>query len=214
MKKLLFLLAVFIFGFASCSKDDSLVTDEGVVINGVRWATRNLDTPGTFVRNPEDAGRLYQWGTLGGRTHHWPNTGEITGWNCNSDRVAWTLANDPCPTGWRVPTREELQSLVDADNTGTHLNGVHGILFGTAPYQIFLPAAGTRRLDIGIFSNNTLRGDLAGAYWSSTPLISNIERERNHVLFLMLVAVGPGGSRSYLNSNDRAWGKSIRCVAR
>ena len=34
---------------------------DGVVINGVRWATRNVDKPGTFAANPEDAGMLYQW---------------------------------------------------------------------------------------------------------------------------------------------------------
>jgi len=35
---------------------------ESVVINGVRWATRNLDTGGHFVANPEDYGALFQWG--------------------------------------------------------------------------------------------------------------------------------------------------------
>jgi len=35
--------------------------ETGVVINGVKWATRNVDKPGTFVANPEDFGMLYQW---------------------------------------------------------------------------------------------------------------------------------------------------------
>jgi hypothetical protein len=36
--------------------------EEGVVINGICWATRNLDVGGVFVANPEYYGALYQWG--------------------------------------------------------------------------------------------------------------------------------------------------------
>jgi len=35
--------------------------ETGVVINGVTWATRNVDAPGTFVANTKDAGMFYQW---------------------------------------------------------------------------------------------------------------------------------------------------------
>jgi len=56
--------------FIACKKDkddkgsngDVPVTEKGVVINGVRWATRNLDVGGHFVANPEDYGALFQWG--------------------------------------------------------------------------------------------------------------------------------------------------------
>ena len=37
-----------------------LTHDEGVVINGVRWATRNVDMPGTFAPTPESFGMHYQ----------------------------------------------------------------------------------------------------------------------------------------------------------
>ena len=40
----------------------SNTTDEGVIINGVKWATRNLDVGGTFVESAEDFGALFQWG--------------------------------------------------------------------------------------------------------------------------------------------------------
>ena len=36
---------------------------DSVLINGVRWATRNLGAPGQFVSNPEDIGLYYQWGS-------------------------------------------------------------------------------------------------------------------------------------------------------
>ena len=62
---------------------------ESVVINGVRWATRNVDTPGTFAQNPESAGGFF----------------------------TWLEARNACPPGWRLPTFEELQSLNDAGST-------------------------------------------------------------------------------------------------
>ena len=34
---------------------------EGVVIDGIRWATRNVDTPGTFANAPSEAGMFYQF---------------------------------------------------------------------------------------------------------------------------------------------------------
>ncbi|MDR1808976.1 MAG: hypothetical protein LBR34_01040, partial [Prevotella sp.] len=41
-------------------QEDEPNTD-GVVINGVCWATRNVDAPGTFAETPESAGMFYQW---------------------------------------------------------------------------------------------------------------------------------------------------------
>ena len=35
--------------------------ETGVEINGVTWATRNVDAPGTFAAKPEDMGMFYQW---------------------------------------------------------------------------------------------------------------------------------------------------------
>ena len=40
---------------------DPLTHDAGVVINGITWATRNVDEPGKFAARPEDAGMYYQW---------------------------------------------------------------------------------------------------------------------------------------------------------
>jgi len=39
--------------------------EAGVVINGVKWATRNLAAHGKFVEKPEDYGALFQWGRKG-----------------------------------------------------------------------------------------------------------------------------------------------------
>jgi len=60
--KVTFVSAVSSIDSITFYNPDPLHFDEGVVINGVRWATRNLDVGGVFVANPEDYGALYQWG--------------------------------------------------------------------------------------------------------------------------------------------------------
>ena len=64
MKKITITLSILAL-LASCGTrgDNNCPTthDYGVLINGVRWATRNVDTPDTFAENPESAGMLFQW---------------------------------------------------------------------------------------------------------------------------------------------------------
>ena len=151
--------------------------DPGVDIGNIRWAISNVDQPNTFAPYPHSAGRLFQWGTLNGETHHWPATGAISGWNTSTNRVAWTADNHPCPAGWRLPTRQELLVLFNT-NSDWHSNwdgtGVAGRVFpagataervtGTSPTAIFLPAVGHRQDTAGgLFFRN-----IEGEYWSST----------------------------------------------
>ena len=124
--------------------------DAGVVIDGIRWATRNVDAPGTFVDNPEDTGMFFQWNRRVG----WSSTDPLinseggTVWDSSVPEGAiWERENDPCPQGWRVPSVAELQSLAGSYSEWTTQNGVDGRLFGIAPYQIFLPNVNHRRTD-------------------------------------------------------------------
>jgi uncharacterized protein (TIGR02145 family) len=39
--------------------------EKGIIINGIKWATRNLAARGKFVENSEDYGALFQWGRKG-----------------------------------------------------------------------------------------------------------------------------------------------------
>ncbi len=139
---------------------------EGVLINGVRWATCNVDDPGTFVSAPEQAGKFYQWNTMTA----WPAVGDITGWDSSISIAAeWESANDPSPEGWRVPTGEEIQSLIDGNRVGreaTSVNGIVGVRFIdlVTGNNIFLPAAGFRDGDDGALINAAS----TGAYWCAT----------------------------------------------
>ncbi|MDR0507564.1 MAG: fibrobacter succinogenes major paralogous domain-containing protein [Dysgonamonadaceae bacterium] len=81
------------------------------MINGVRWAKFNVGEKGKFVSSSEKVGKYY----------------------------ALEEAKTSCPAGWRLPTKEEMQSLVKAGSTRTAVNGVSGHKFGNGNNSIFLP---------------------------------------------------------------------------
>jgi uncharacterized protein (TIGR02145 family) len=126
-------------------------TDSGVVINGVKWATRNVNEKGTFVKYPEDNGYYY----------------------------TWKEAQTACPVGWRVPTVAELRTLLDTNKVRsewTTQNGYKGSKFTdkTTGKNLFLPAAGLQDgsnvfyFDTGLYWSSTLNGLICS---SSAPVI-------------------------------------------
>ena len=213
--------------FTSCRNEDdndnpidnrpppTTTTDPGVVvgdingkpirdINGepLRWATRNVNTPGTFVANPEDAGMFFQWNRRIGWSSANPmvNSDGGTTWDDTiPSGTTWETVNNPCPQGWRVPTNLEIQNLHSQMGVWTQRNGVNGRLFGTAPNQIFLPAAGFRHSALGALRDvNEL-----GRYWSST------ENANVHAMPLQFSE----RTSSSQHSVFRWSGYSVRCVA-
>ena len=200
--------------------------EEGVVINGIRWATRNVDAHGQFVANPEDYGGYYQWGRRGDGHEQLTSATTTTlsdtdtpphgdfilvsdeprDWRTPQNDNLWgttKTANDPSPAGWRVPTYEELKSLTDT-NYVTHVwtteNGVIGYRCtdkATGNF-LFLPAAGVRYYSNGSFNY----AGTYGHYWSSSP--NGISAD--HLFFY-------SGSFHTNGSLYRAYGYSVRCVA-
>ena len=129
MKKILFLSLVLLLGQTTYSQNNN-TSDTGVVIDGIRWATRNVYTAGTFAEHPESYGGFFNW-----------------------------TSRNVCPEGWRVPTRAELHLLHQANSVWTTRNGVNGRLFGNAPNQIFLPAVGDRdTIGMGRLNDTDNRG--------------------------------------------------------
>jgi len=184
---------------------DTNTTDKGVVINGVKWATRNVGKPGTFATNPEDAGMFYQWNRKVGwsATDPMVNSNGGTTWD-NSTPVGtmWEKANDPSPAGWRVPTHEEMQKLLDINmvsNEWTNQNGVAGMRFTdkTTGKSIFFPAAGWREYKGGLLGNVSQRGD----YWSSTQMYDGV-----------VYHLGFNSSRTYESGDSPTYGDNVRSV--
>jgi|GEM_PF-1657739 len=205
-------------------------TSDGVEINGVVWATRNLAAHGVFVENPEDFGALFQWGRRGdgheqrnssttttlstsdvpghgdfilppSHTQDWRNPQNDALWNADTEPPVKT-ASDPCPQGWRVPTKTEFQSLINVNNVYTTVNGVDGRIFDNNNDTIFLPAAGFR----GILGSLFRTGEY-GAYWSST---QHSRSDFNTTYSLDFDNQGI----DIPNASTRANGVSVRCVAR
>ncbi len=147
--------------------------ENGVLINGVTWATRNVDAPGTFAESEEFTGMFYQWNRRVGWSSTDPlvSTDGQTEWNMNWELPtvdSWAPENDPCPTGWRVPTDAEFRKLCDTGKVTASWTPrigefASGLWFTdkTSGNKIFFPAAGSRE-------NGSLNWvDIMGAYWGA-----------------------------------------------
>ena len=129
--------------------------------SGLLWATCNVG-----ASKPEDYGNYYAWGETttkssypeGNSKTYAKSMGNIKG-NSSYDaaRANWGGA-------WRMPTKAEMQELIDKCNwKWTTQNGINGYkVTGPNGNNIFLPAAGYR---IG----SSLSYASRGYYWSSTP---------------------------------------------
>ena len=101
-----------------------------------------------------------------------------------------------------MPTREELESLANATNIWTALNGVSGRLFiDTAANQIFLPAAGSRNVD---GTRNSESINYWGFYSSAT--------QRNEIQSFRLQFSRSRNAWVHGNSSS-VGGFPVRCVA-
>ena len=174
-------------------------TDKGVTINGIKWATCNVDKPGTFATKPEYTGMFYQWN----RNIAYPSTGSITNWdNTVPKGTEWEKINDPCPAGWRVPTFDEIETLSVSNKVShewTTTNDRRGRRFTdtTTGNSIFFPAAGTRYDSYGgLYDVNA-----GGYYWSCT------KYSRDSAYYMSFFGGGIEWNGKYRNH-----GFSVRCV--
>jgi len=147
--------------------------------------------------------------------YDWRNPQRDTLWY-NSGKTV----NDPCPSGWRVPTATELQSIVNGNTTqvtSIPAAGTSGLISGnkwvwsntttpgwlitptgsTTP-TLFLPAAGYRYGNTGAINYE----GTSGYYWSSSVNSTNA-----YLLNFASTNLGPG------YTFNRASGLSVRCVS-
>ncbi len=183
-------------------------------------------------------GKLYQWGRKDGqgyednsyRDETYPSQTDIlesnsphpekfySNWKISSN--IWPSDSDPCPEGWRVPTIEELTSLMkdmypgdyvtevasqwkvsNDDKNSRHYRLPGYIFYGntvSTESQIFFPATGCRKADTGV---SEVRG-FNGCYWSST---ANGDGNAWFINF---------NHRGYIESyfSSQALGRAVRCV--
>ena len=204
MKKLFLLTGLFLVTMGANAQTDT--TDQGVVINGVTWATRNVDLLGTFAPTPESPGMFYQWNRNVAWSATVPGMGEpMPNWdNTVPSGTEWEKVNDPCPMGWRVPNSDDFNKLLDTEKVSNEWalqNSIEGRKFIdlVTDKTLFLPAVGGRN-----HSDGTNWGVSAGGgYWSSAQ-----DDDANAWILAFIYNSG----YAYLNNCDRGYGNSVRCV--
>ncbi len=163
--------------FSTADRKAVLTVQHGYAqqIGDLVWAKANVGEPDMFASSPDDPGLLYQYGSKVGWNRENPEQApEGMPLGDKSGPAVWTEENDPCPEGWRVPTREEVESLVGASHESvtfgwveTSQSGflVNGAVLGlensvakTATKDnmnggIFLPCSGNRNKTHGKYQN-------------------------------------------------------------
>jgi len=206
----------------------STTKDGGVVINGICFSTRNVNSAGTFVDNLTDNGYKYLWNSKSGysstSTSNTPSNVTYTGgYTTPTVNDIWISANDPSPVGWRVPTYDELNTLFsvtygnksDVDNNGTTVNDVDGVIFTDVitKHILFLPLAGYR-------DSWYEDGAGEGYYWSANAAANYVNAAKwiyAKANFLYLEYKHTKTMSTYdtdIKSGDRSMALSIRSVIR
>ncbi len=181
------------------------------------WLDRNLGASrvATTLQDESAYGVLYQWGREADGHQHpasgttetlalpgtQPNHGDFIvkysypfDWNADNGWVnRWALPNgsstnaDPCPNGWRVPTRSEWESAIAHGNWQNKQDAFNS--------PLRLPAAG-KRDDKGVLEYQGTRG----YYWSSSH--QNIFGE----------PMNSFDTGVFISSYYRVGGMSVRCI--
>lgn len=202
-----------------CTVTKSVAQASTVVMPGdtKAWSRHNLgadtsldpDTPVQAIH-----GYYYQWGRKASVATASTPSGGISGWNSSyAANGSWSDSSkttyDPCPSGFRVPTRTQFQNLINgttASNIGTwSTSSTNGSAnFGAAKRFtgggkiLTFPAAGTRN-----YANGTLYGRAySGQYWSSTQNASSSAYDLSF-----------SSSSVTVNNFNRTFGFSVRCIS-
>lgn len=179
------------------------------------WMDRNLGASQVATASDdEDAyGDLYQWGrcsdghekrssqtTTDLSSTDTPGHGDFiladpfpSDWRDPNNDYLWeypSFINNPCPSGYRIPTVAELDAELQSWNT----DDVAGA-FGS---PLKLTTGGSRKRDDGTFEDI----DEEGSYWSS-----NIIGQHSKALHIRSIG-GPSDIYNY----RRATGNSVRCI--
>ncbi|MDV4102675.1 hypothetical protein CMT19_16675 [Elizabethkingia anophelis] len=195
-----------------------------VRIQGQVWMRHNLGANTSLDPDiPRQAivGSYYQWGknseaaTASSPTtvSPWSTVTAADGsWNSGTESAPVKF-NDPCPTGWRIPTQTEWNTLLSntshltSDNIGSNWS-TDSSNFGNAKVfrskrnyavKLTLPAAGNYD-GSGTLTNRAA----AGAYWTTTEFNSNTSYR---------LVVSQSDASTGAGTNNRNFGLNIRCIA-
>jgi uncharacterized protein (TIGR02145 family) len=222
MKKTLLFLSVIGLLMTSCEKDNDnqIIDNNGNIYQTVTsstgkiWLDRNLGASQVATSSADNLayGDLYQWGR-GADGHQLRNTATTStlsstdepghsyfieterddGWRNPENDNLWQGVdgtNNPCPDGYRLPTieewDEEVESWISDDAAGAFAS------------PLKLPMADKRYQD----GSKSSSGDQYGFYWSSS--VFDTFKVSYYLFF--------SNTNSYTDYENRAYGKSVRCI--
>lgn len=182
---------------------------EGVLIAGTTWAPVNC---GYHAENYK-FGKLYQWGRKDGQGYDYAESSEYkeeatiisdeeikeaskakattyyTKWN-ETLAADDSWAKGPCPEGWVMPTKAQMEALIATSNS---FNAENALVLGA----LVFPAAGNRD-NTGVSAS--ANREIIGNYWTVTPNAKNAE-----MLFFAYGEIN-------INAAARSKACAVRCV--
>jgi uncharacterized protein (TIGR02145 family) len=218
--------AMYPTGTVFCNNVVTAVVDVTNPTTGKTWMDRNLGASQVATSSTDAAayGDLYQWGRRADG-HQCRNSATITtrssidqpahgnfiiisnrneqedlDWRTTTNNNLWQGVNginNPCPQGYRIPTRNELNSeMLSWNNQNTQ-----------AAYQsvLKLTTAGRRDSETGQVELNPWGGPIYGGYWSTDDYIP-------HVYNAMRAAFIVDGNGVWMDSGYKSEGISVRCI--
>ncbi len=154
--------------------------------------------------NPDNANNFYAGSSS---SRDWQDPENSKAWNAGTEESPIKTEFDPCPDGWRVPTRNELDKLRSLNINLNIENEFVGVWIidkesGAEDCKIFLPCAGARDSN-GV---SKYRHEQAW-YWSS------VNSKKNAALFLQIIVSEDLTYASFsMTVHDRIVGTAVRCV--
>ncbi|WP_446012098.1 M6 family metalloprotease domain-containing protein [Candidatus Electrothrix sp.] len=201
------------------SASDETVPTVTSPATGRVWMDRNLGASrvATSMTDTEAYGSLYQWGRLTdghekrnssttttlsstddpGHGNFIVNTSEPYDWRTSPNNNLWqgkSGINNPCPSGFRLPTESELQAEVDSWSSKDAAGAFGSVLK--------MPAADYRNFESGTLVYEAI----SGVYWTST--IDESQTDGHNIPGLFFNNSGYADMSSF----GHVLGGSVRCI--
>lgn len=193
-----------------CNDDPSTTIDEASC-NDSGGLVQTMSTSTTPISAENENPALFY--NISDSPYDWLTPKDDSRWNSGTEENPVKTEYDPCPAGWRVPTKTEIVALRNSCNISINVIGTHGssTVYGAKfttksdpSKYVFLPSAG-KRITLSGFRVYWEGGaeKHEGRYWTSTA----IDTRAYKINFFN----GPGGIIE--GPIHRREGYSVRCIS-